>query len=198
MKQTLNKLLDVLFPPRESQIILRTISEVDLCHNSSCHEGIFYCANYTHPIIHAAIRENKFYNNPQAQTILANLLLTWIHQKQLTDVCLIPIPLGKKRQRERGYNQVFSVLQKTHCSTQSVLKRTRETPPQTSLNKRQRLHNISGIFRCDIESLVKISAKTVILFDDVATTGATLNEARATLAPHLPSDTRLICLALAH
>jgi predicted amidophosphoribosyltransferase len=198
MKQTLNKLLDILFPPRASQLIVRTNLEANLCSQSGCHEGIFYCANYTHPVIHAAIRENKFYNNSQAQTTLANLLTTWTDKKRFADVCFIPIPLGKDRQRERGHNQVLSVLKKTRYSAESVLSRVTETAPQVSLSRQQRLHNITGIFQCDTQLLKKMSSKTFILFDDVVTTGATLNEARATLAPHLPPDTKLICLALAH
>ena len=198
MRQTLNKLLDLLFPPRTSQLILRTTHEVNLCSQAGCHEGIFYCAHYSHPVIHAAVGENKFHNNSQAQTLLANLLTTWIDQKQLGEVCFIPIPLGKVRLRERGHNQVLSVLGQTQYSVASVLTRTKETVPQVSLGRQQRLHNIKGIFQCDAELLVPLSGQTLILLDDVATTGATLNEARATLVPYLPADTKLICLALAH
>jgi predicted amidophosphoribosyltransferase len=198
MKKILNKLSDVLFPPRDSQLILRTNHATNLCNHSGCHDGIFYCANYTHPVVHAAIRENKFYNNAQAQMILANLLTSWTQQKQLEGVCFIPIPLGKDRQRDRGHNQVFSVLKKTQYSVESVLSRVRETAPQVSLDRQQRLRNIKGIFHCDTQLLARMPGKTLILFDDVVTTGATLNEARAALVPHLPPDTKLICLALAH
>jgi len=198
MKQTLNKLFDVLFPPRDSQLIVRSHAKETIRHQSGCHEGIFYCTNYTHPVIHAAIRENKFYHNSQAQRILANLLITWIQQNQLADACFIPIPLGKDRLRERGHNQVLSVLHTTDYAVAPVLARVKETAPQVSLNRHQRLHNIKGIFQCDTKSLATMSGKTLVLFDDVVTTGATLNEARATLAPHLPANTQLICLALAH
>jgi predicted amidophosphoribosyltransferase len=90
------------------------------------------------------------------------------------------------------------VLGQTQYSVASVLTRTKETVPQVSLGRQQRLHNIKGIFQCDAELLVPFSGQTLILLDDVATTGATLNEARATLVPYLPADTKLICLALAH
>jgi ComF family protein len=198
MKQTLNKLLDTLFPPRESQLIVRINLEKNICGQSGFHENIFYCANYAHPVIHAAIGENKFYNNVRAQRLLANLLTAWIDQKQLKEVCFIPIPLGKNRIRKRGHNQVLSVLDKTNYSVQPILTRVRETPPQVSLDRQQRLQNIKGIFECDTELLASMSGKTLIVFDDVVTTGATIHEARATLAPHVPPDTTLICLALAH
>ena len=198
MKPTLNKLLDLIFPPRAAQLILRNYTHTDLRRHTDCHEGIFYCAHYTHPVIHAAIGENKFHNSSQAQAILANLLTSWIQQKQFDEICFIPIPLGKDRHRERGHNQVLSVLKLTPYVAEPVLTRVKETVPQVSLGRQQRLQNIKGIFQCDTKALASLSGKTLILFDDVATTGATLNEARAVLVPHLPADTKLICLALAH
>ena len=198
MKQTLNKLLDLLFPPRAAQLILRTHKKTSPDSPGGCHEGIFYCANYTHPVIHAAVSENKFHNNSQAQTLLANTLTTWIDQKKLGEVCFIPIPLGKNRQHKRGHNQVISVLNRTSYDTEHVLTRVTETVPQVSLGRHQRLQNIKGVFQCDVEALLKVSGKTLILLDDVVTTGATLAEARAVLTPHLPPDTRLLCLGLAH
>jgi len=198
MDRILNKLLDTLFPPRDSELLLRTALDTPVSIETGCYEGIFYCANYTNPKIHAAINENKFHNNPRAQKILASLISAWIDQKQLVDVCFIPIPLGKNRQRNRGHNQVLSVLQQTSFPVQSVLHRVRETSPQVSLNRQQRLHNIKDIFEVDDHELASLTGKTLIILDDVITTGATLNEARATLTPHLPPDTQLICLALAH
>jgi len=199
MKRTLNKLLDILFPPREAQLILREYSRKTALLNDGCHEGIFYCANYTHPVIHAAIIENKFYNNQSAQDILSSIVSAWVDSKQLQDVYFVPIPLGTEREKSRGHNQVLSVLQRsTHLHQKFLLSRTKETIPQASLNKQQRQRNVKNIFTCDSKYLTALAGSTIILLDDVVTTGATLNEARATLTPHLPPDTKLICLAMAH
>lgn len=199
MQNTLNKLLDVLFPPRESQLIIRSYHPSRTTGQPGCYEGIFYCAEYTEPTIRAAISENKFHNNTQAQVILAQVLSDWVTGKKLTNIQFVAIPLGKGRLRSRGHNQVSSILQHTNYSHQSdLLVRTKETVPQTALDRHQRLHNIKNIFYCSGEQAKNLSAQTIILLDDVVTTGATLNEARATLVPHLPPHTRLICLALAH
>jgi ComF family protein len=199
MKQILHKLLDVIFPPRESELTLRSYRPVNISPSTICVEGIFCCAQYTNPIINAAVRENKFYNNSQAQVILADCLTRWIKEKNLDEACFIPIPLGKKRLQERGHNQVLSVLRQSNFHyLHSALNRSVETVPQTTLSRTERLQNIKGIFSCDNTAVESISQRTVILLDDVVTTGATLNEARATLAPHLPPNTKLICVALAH
>jgi predicted amidophosphoribosyltransferase len=199
MKQILHKLLDVIFPPRESELTLRTHHPEDTPLSDTCFEGVFCCSEYTNPIINAAIRENKFYNNLHAQVILADCLSRWVTKKNLEAVCFIPVPLGKKRLHQRGHNQVLSVLRQSNFQhTEAVLERSVETVPQTTLTRTERLQNSQGVFSCDQAAMKNISQRTIILLDDVVTTGATLNEARATLAPHLPPNTKLICVALAH
>ena len=198
MQNILNKLLDVLFPPRESPAELQSVMQESLADSSGCHEGVFYCVQYGQPGIRSAVRENKFFNNEQAQTILATILTKWVKAKQLADICIVPIPLGPARLRERGHNQVQSILNQTsyRCAP-DVLSRNSETLPQASLNRNERLTNIKGVFTCNTKSASNLQAKIVIILDDVTTTGATLNEARATLAPHVSTDTKLISVALA-
>jgi competence protein ComFC len=199
MQNIVNKLLDALFPPRTSQVELRLFNDTEYKNTSGCHEGVFYCIEYDQPFVRSVIRENKFYNNRHAQVILAEILENWIQSKQLEDVCFLPIPLGKERLRERGHNQVTSILNETnYTQIKNVLTRPKETVPQASLKRQQRLLNVKNIFACDEGKASDITAKVVIILDDVTTTGATLNEARAMLAPHLPPDTKLICLALTH
>jgi len=90
---------------------------------------------------------------------------------------VIAVPLFAKRRRERGYNQ--SELLARAFARQSLLTldttslvRTRDTVSQTKLGRKGRLENMTGAFRCVSPNAVK--GKTVLLIDDVATTGATL------------------------
>ena len=130
---------------------------------------------------------------------MATAVADWVKSKQLANVCFIPVPLGKDRQQVRGHNQVVSVLQQSSQTyVGDVLSRTKETVPQASLDRQHRLYSIKNAFVCDVQKIKTLSYPIIILLDDVVTTGATLNEARATLVPHLHPDTTLICLALAH
>jgi len=106
---------------------------------------------------------------------------------------LIPIPLAKKRLRERGYNQSEMLARALARQWRipvlvDLLARTRETPTQTALTPATRLANVAGAFgtrnaECGTgnSSTFRLPSSTLILVDDVFTTGATLAEAARAL-----------------
>ena len=92
---------------------------------------------------------------------------------------LIPVPLHPTRKRERGFNQSGEIAR--HFSrivgipvAQHWLLRTRPTKVQAGLTRRERRHNVSGAFAMSKQA--DVDGKTVLVIDDVFTTGATLNE----------------------
>jgi len=100
---------------------------------------------------------------------------------------LIPIPLARTRLRERGYNQ-SEVLARALARQWripvllDVLVRTRETPTQTALTPETRLANVAGAFGIkNVQCSMINDHSTLIIVDDVFTTGATLAEAARAL-----------------
>lgn len=92
---------------------------------------------------------------------------------------VIPVPLHRTRQRERGFNQSGVLAEGISKATgvslvKDLLKRKRNTKDQTYLNALQRAENVKGAFV--VKEPDRIEGRTVILVDDVMTTGATLNE----------------------
>ena len=92
---------------------------------------------------------------------------------------VIPVPLHRARQRERGFNQSEILAEGISQATglplvKDVLERKKNTKDQTYLNIQQRAENVRGAFV--VIHPYKIGDKNVILVDDVMTTGATLNE----------------------
>lgn len=91
---------------------------------------------------------------------------------------LVPIPLGSRRRRRRGYNQSERLAAALAAVTglvvhEELLVRSRETRSQTALTPEERLANIAGAFR----GLATARGRRIWLVDDVFTTGATLLDA---------------------
>ena len=93
---------------------------------------------------------------------------------------IIPIPIHKKRKRKRGYNQseLISIVLANQLENLElacdILVKQKNTKPQSSLNKDERQQNVKGVY--GIKNKYKIANKRIILFDDIYTTGATVNE----------------------
>lgn len=95
------------------------------------------------------------------------------------------IPLHPRRKRERGFDQAEQ-LAKAFSNASGVpfiplLTRTRSTSQQAKLGATERQKNIAGAFAFRSEQKLSTTQKSVLLMDDVATTGATLNEAARVL-----------------
>lgn len=117
---------------------------------------------------------------------------------------VLPIPLHRSRQRSRGFNQAELVLRRAGIDQpEGRLLRRKKTRAQFGLSQGERLANVRGAFAWEGP---KLAGMTVVLVDDVITTGATANEcarvlkdtgarrvfavgfARANYDPALPAD----------
>ncbi len=118
----------------------------------------------------------KYRHNRAFGESLAEHMLEFVRLLQWPVQILIPVPLGKKRLEERGYNQVGLVAQplayamKWRYEPQALWK-TRETRSQVGLNVSQRRENVNNAYQAD-PSIVR--ARHILLMDDVATTGSTI------------------------
>ena len=96
---------------------------------------------------------------------------------------VVPVPLHWRRRLARGYNQAERIARPLAgllgLPPLSALSRRRATPPQSRLGREERLGNLRRAFR--VPRPEKISGLHLLLVDDVATTGATLDAAAATL-----------------
>lgn len=100
-----------------------------------------------------------------------------------TSDLLLPMPLFAQRLRERGFNQALVLARQlagVPCDAYLLL-RVRDTPPQTGLNRAQRLHNLRGAFALEPLRASAVQGRRVLLVDDVMTTGASLTAAAQVL-----------------
>jgi ComF family protein len=118
-----------------------------------------------------------------AGAMLAGLLRQAIGELQLPpELVLIPVPLWPGKRQARGFNQAEAIARaflnfKASGSIQldtSSLVRTRETATQTGLTRKQRRANVRGAFA--VTRAEKVRGRSILLVDDVMTTGTTVNE----------------------
>ena len=115
------------------------------------------------------------------------------------DTLAVPVPVSAGRLVERGYNQVTLIFA-GWCRRQGIpwqedcLSRRRATLPQWELDRRQRAENIKDAFVVNAPETVR--GHSVLLVDDIVTTGRTFEECAAALRE--AGATAVSCLALAN
>ena len=95
------------------------------------------------------------------------------------EILVLPVPLHPSREKERGYNQSYHIArglfyQQKPLVDKDLFIRRRDTKSQTTLDRQKRQENVQNAF--EIRQPEKVKGKTVIIVDDVVTTGATINE----------------------
>jgi ComF family protein len=100
--------------------------------------------------------------------------------------CAVPVPLHRRRHRDRGFNQAAELARALDLPVVDALVRVRATASQTGLPAAQRHRNVRGAFQPAGAGLLgrrraAVAGRTVVLVDDVCTTGATLEACAAAL-----------------
>lgn len=131
---------------------------------------------YTEPLS-SAIRQFKYGNQQELGKPLGQLLAHYWQERSVPADLVVPVPLHKQRLRTRGYNQA-RLLAITFCRqvglpllAPDVLCRVRDTRQQVLLDETERRQNVAGAFAWQGPHLTDVK---VLLIDDVATTGSTL------------------------
>lgn len=128
-----------------------------------------------------AIHSLKYQNRYRVGIFLGKVLASGIllDRPDWKSELIIPVPLHKLKKAERGYNQSFyiakglSKILRTRYSDR-ILKRKKYTESQTMMTLTERQENISGAF--SIRNKNEVRDKTILLIDDIITTGATISE----------------------
>ncbi len=138
------------------------------------------------------------------QTHYAKALATWMHRAGSdilkTADALIPVPLHRKRLFHRRYNQSALLAQNVGELAQKpalvdALARIKETPVQGRLKRKERQANVKGAFAVLEKHKPAINGKTLVLIDDVMTTGSTANECAKALLSAGASAVHILTVA---
>lgn len=215
IKQIKNLILDIFFPRSKMDKKIDLITAKDLFDRclKTTHEkkNIVTIFSYDDNLIRQTIWSLKFRRNKKLAKVFAQILYDEILEKLSEEMLfsnfkkpiLIPIPISRKRLRERGFNQTELIAKEMSLLDMSnsfvfkkdILVKHIDTPHQSrAKNKKERLENIKNSF--SVKNKKEIKGKNIILLDDVTTTGATLNEAKKILRQN--GAKKIICLTIAH
>lgn len=173
----------------------------DCTHNPPFFSKVVTPLQFTFPV-DTLISRFKYQQNWPYGQLLSTLLLQYLNYYfdeggQRPDL-ILAVPLAKRRQRQRGYNQAQMIcdwLSKALDldNPKQLLRRTRETISQQGLTAKQRRDNLHNAFALSEPQRVK--NKHIVLVDDVLTTGTTCSIISALLLKHGAARVDVYCLA---
>ena len=160
-------------------------------------DGInIYCAGIYSKNLQKLIRGLKYHNQKDLAYYLAKFMAEYFYQiTNKKDFEIIPVPIFPKREKKRKYNhmnlvgQEFSRITSNTLNTE-LITRIKDTKPQYKLKREERIKNLSNAFKVDIS---KYNGKTLLIIDDICTTGSTFEEIIKELKRNGIND--IICLA---
>lgn len=207
---------DFLFPQEKRAIALEELSASEIVDSMPAPEFIkdehtIALFSYSHPLMRELIWELKYNGNKivadKLGEILADTITNELAEREVFDnfkrPILIPVPISDKRRLERGWNQSELLAQAIKKrDTEEKLKymprqlvKVRHTESQTKTsNKEERQSNLKNSMK--VLSPHSVQGRSVILIDDVITTGSTFKEARRALKE--VGVRHVLCIAVAH
>lgn len=195
--------LEALTPGQLLEILPRATTPKD--HET---QALF---DYSHPLVKELVWELKYKGNrvvaEKLGTILFDTIVADLEDRNLFEklgtLLLIPTPISDKRRLERGWNQCELLCEAVkRLDTQGHFKylkrnlaKIKHTESQTrTADKREREENIKNSMQ--VFGKETISGRSVVLIDDVTTTGSTFAEAKRALKD--AGAKKVLCIALAH
>lgn len=155
-----------------------------------------YCAGIYSKNLQKMIRGLKYHKQRELAYYLAKFMSEYFEKiTNKHDFEVVPVPIFYKREKTRKYNHMTLVGEEFCRLTQNTLninliKRIKDTKPQYKLKKFERIQNLTGAFKVDKE---KYQGKTLLIIDDICTTGSTFEEMIKEFTKNKITD--IICFA---
>lgn len=184
-------ILNILFPEKcavcgklGESICLKCYNKLKKFEINNNYKDVFFLYKYQ-GIIRNLILSYKFKDKSYLYKTFSKCMLK---NKNLCNFLksydiIIPVPLHKKRKMERGYNQSALIANELAKNLElkyyDILIKNKNTKPQSSKSLKERKKSVVGIYEIKNKGLVK--GKSVVIFDDIYTTGSTLEECKKVL-----------------
>lgn len=156
-----------------------------------------YCTGVYEKNLQKLIRGLKYHNQKDLAFFQAKFMYEYWqkipNKKDFYQV--VPVPLYKKREKERKYNHM-NLVGEEFCKltgyeiNMELVHRIKDTKPQYKLNRQQRMENLANAFKVNKENILK---GDILLLDDICTTGSTFESIIMDLKKQGIND--IVCLA---
>lgn len=168
---------------RRCGVCVKTPSPLD-----ACLAAVSYAFPWSDLIV-----DYKFHNNPGLSSAFSLLLSStpWVEPALDAADKVLPMPLSKQRLKTRGFNQALILARQLapDKTDHRLLLRIKDTPPQSSLRRADRLNSLDHAFAVEPLLIGQLKGARLVLIDDVMTSGASLYAAarvlRAAGAAHI-------------
>ena len=126
--------------------------------------------------VRVAVHDLKYRNLRAAAPDLGRLIAASVHDSRVAADVVVPVPIHRRREKQRGYNQsehlASAVAKELGLPAEfRMLRKVRDTEPQVSMpNDEDRRNNLNDAFICES----KLPGSSILLVDDVVTTGSTM------------------------
>jgi ComF family protein len=155
-------------------------SKCENCKNKNL-DKLLSATSFNNHIVKEAIHKLKYGFIEELSIPLALLVLNHLQTINCqidNSFVIVPVPMHIKKKKRRGFNQSEEIAklisESTGIKLSTNLIKTKETRSQMELNRNERIENIKNCF--EIKNKIDIENKTILLFDDVYTTGTTMDE----------------------
>ncbi len=202
-------LIEVIYPRENYCIICKEDDCFGICNHckqsikiiSDSYQDEIISYGYYGGVLKDLILKFKYKSNFTAGDILTELLEEYIIRNLDYKKYLITyIPLSRKSKKIRGFNQCEYIARKIardlSIEALEVLIKDKETKEQKTLKRDERYENIKSAFK--VKKGIELKGFSIILIDDVTTTGATIREAYKLLIKYKVKDIKLLTLAKSH
>ena len=134
-----------------------------------------YCAGIYSKNLQKMIRGLKYHNQKDLAYFLAKFMAEYLKDLPQKDYEIVPVPIFPKREKKRKYNHMNLTGEELskimgYSINKHLIERIKDTKPQYKLKRSERIINLSNAFKVNKENY---SGKTLLLIDDICTTGST-------------------------
>jgi len=155
---------------------------------------IYNKSSYVQKLIH----QIKYKSNYELAQILGE---EYARKNNVTEIdIIVPVPLHQNKLRSRGYNQSMEwakgISKFSNIDAEEIITRTEDTTTQTKRKRIDRWENVKDSF--SINPNIDLTNKTILLVDDVITTGATIESCAQLLLDNNASQVHVAAIAIAH